>query len=86
MTNSLHNRIVALAKALCVTPTHKVSLVKDLFTNKWWLVGCVEGDTSLPQTKGCATIHEALENAEGWLAVELDKFDESKEDGDQERD
>ena len=85
MTN-LHNRIVTLAKALGVTPTHKVSLVKDLFTNKWWLVGCVEGDTPLPQTKVCITLQEALENAEGWLAVELDKFHRSNEDGNQEGD
>jgi|688.fasta_scaffold870778_2 hypothetical protein len=70
----LNARLKLLAKVLCVTPTDKVFLERDWKTNVWWLRGCVEGDTALPQTKGSKTIFEALENVEGWLAPEYDEI------------
>jgi hypothetical protein len=43
------------------------------YAGKWWLVGFVGGDQALPQTGGCHTVNEALDAAESWLVVELQK-------------
>lgn len=66
-------RILRLAKVLKVTPIpEKVGLEKD--RGKWWLVGCAEGDTVLPQTSNLHTINEALNAVEAWLAFEVDSL------------
>jgi hypothetical protein len=70
----IKDRILKLAKALQLTPTEKIWIEKDMETKLWWLVGCKEGDQPLSGTKGCATVNEALETAEGWYAPELDKL------------
>lgn len=72
----LVDRLKLLAKALCVTPTNKLDIEKSTEFNNWWLVGCKEGDTALPYTKGAKTMLEALENAEGWLAPRIDQIEE----------
>jgi hypothetical protein len=74
---SKRNRILKLAKVLKLTPTGKTRLEKDLSSQIWWILGCVEGEQPLPGTRGCATMIEALENVEGWLAPEFDAMDKS---------
>jgi|LauGreDrversion4_2_1035121.scaffolds.fasta_scaffold09254_6 hypothetical protein len=70
----IKDRIFKLAKALCLIPTEKTWIEKDEKTAIWWLIGCKEGDQALPGTRGCSTVKEALENAEGWFAPELDRL------------
>lgn len=72
----MKNRIIKLAKALSLTPTENTWVDKDCRTQIWWLVNCKEGDQPLPGTRGCSNVKEALENAEGWLAPELDAMQE----------
>ena len=79
MMNSpnLKSRILKLAKVLKLAPTGKIRLEKDLASQMWWILGCVEGDQPLPGTRGCATMIEALENVEGWLAPEFTAMENS---------
>jgi len=74
---NLKSRILKLAKVLKLTPTGKTRLEKDLSSQIWWILGCVEGEQPLPGTRGCATMIEALENVEGWLAPEFTAMENS---------
>jgi len=62
---------------LRLTPTARLDIQVSRATGvrRWWLVGCVEGDQALGQTGNAATESEALEQAEAWLAPELDAMD-----------
>jgi len=51
-----------IAKALCLTVTDKTDFVRDLKSNRWWLIGCKEGDQPLPQTGNCYATHDRLEH------------------------
>lgn len=64
-------RIARIAKALCVEWRPGADVIKH--NNTWWLVGVAGGDHPLPRTSGCATLLEALDAAEAWLAPELDR-------------
>jgi len=57
-----------------MTPTYSLRLELSHVggRRRWWLCGCKEGDQALPRTGDAKTASEALENAEGWLAPELD--------------
>jgi len=45
----------------------------DKYDGRWWLVGSAGGDQPLPNTGGCATLPEALDAAEAWLAPQIDQ-------------
>ena len=69
----IHDRIVALATALQLTPTKNMTIRPERGgKRRWWLIGCEEGDQPLPATGGAKDVYEALEDAEGWLAPEID--------------
>jgi hypothetical protein len=72
---TLQDRIKRLARVLCVTPTDSVRLELSWVTGvrRWWLCGCVEGDTALPRSGGANTEKEALDAAEAWLAPKIDR-------------
>jgi hypothetical protein len=64
-------RLRRLARALCVQlGTGPLRL--ERWQGKWWLCGAAGGDCALPQTHGARTEAEALEQAEAWLAPEID--------------
>jgi len=44
----------------------------DKYDGRWWLVGTAAGDQPLPNTGKCATLPEALDAAEAWLAPQID--------------
>lgn len=44
----------------------------DKYDGRWWLVGSMGGDWPLPNTCGCATLPEALDAVEAWLAPQVD--------------
>ena len=69
---TLHENICLLARALGMTPTMKVGVVRDVATREWWLTGCAEGDQRLPRSRPCATVPEAVQAAMDWLAPEVD--------------
>jgi hypothetical protein len=71
-----YQNILLIAKILCLTPTKDTGLFRDIVRNRWWIIGCIEGDQILPMTGGCPTIAEAIENFLGWYAVEADKEEE----------
>ena len=60
-----------IAKALCLTVTDKTDFVRDLKSNRWWLIGCKEGDQPLPQTGNCYTINDAIDRVSAWLFPEI---------------
>jgi len=74
-------RLERLAQALCLTPTPTLRLEqadhKDGNGRRWWLVGCKEGDQALPRTRGVPTAPQALQAAEDWLAVEIDRMEDT---------
>jgi len=63
-----YQQIRMIAKALCLTATDKTDLVREAGRDRWWIVGCVEGDQPLPQTGGRHTVDDAIDCALGWLA------------------
>lgn len=63
-----NDRIRSIAKKLCMTPTDKVAVVRD--GHDWWLIGCVEGDTILPNVRGLWGLGDVLDQVESWLRVQ----------------
>lgn len=67
-------RLERIAYILSMTPLPRLGC--DRYRGKWWLTGCVEGDRPLPCTDDCATLPEAIEAVEAWLAPEIDGLPE----------
>lgn len=75
MTLSSKQRVLRLAKVLqCGEPLSSYAIGCVYYDRKWWLVGFAGGDQPLPRTYGLATINEALDAAEAWLAPEIDRY------------
>lgn len=75
-------RIERLGKALSLTPgadgfSLSMQYVDGSSRRRWWIVGGVEGDQALPLTGNAHTVNEALDNAEAWLAPELERIERS---------
>ena len=45
----------------------------ERFDGCWVITGLRHGDCWIPQSRGAKTIHQAVEQAEAWLAPEIDK-------------
>lgn len=78
---NLKERMINLARALCMTPIPEridVSFSWIDGRRRWWLTGCIEGDQVLPRTGDCYTMEEAIEAAEAWLMPEICSLTEKK--------
>jgi len=55
-------RVNKLASLLCMTPTPRTRLCYE--KDRWWLLGCLEGDQPFPKSIG---IKNSLDSIERWI-------------------
>ena len=77
---SIEERLHRLATKLCMTPGSGLRIERDRRDSRWWLLGCVEGDTVLPMAKGAPSAERAMRIAEKWLDLDRPSLDDVEDE------